>query len=341
MNHDDDHALEDNVTEIGVPTTAAPVAAAGDGAMADHVRADSDALPPGADELPTRARERVVEGVVAEIEEWMLEAIEALMFASPDPLFATRVRDILSAELVADEKPELSLATVRRAFEILLERWSNPERTHARSFRLVELEGALCFRTAATNARWIRRMQTGRPQKLSRAALETLAVIAYRQPATKPQVEDVRGVDSGAALKALLDRKLIRVLGKADDVGRPLLYGTTRQFLDFFGLKNLNELPTLKQLHEIENGGASSVASPTTDGVRDERSIVKDLWDPKGSHVVSDETERESMDALDALERALGQAKKVAKNASQLVFGVDDVDDERAARKKDDEDPAA
>jgi segregation and condensation protein B len=229
---------------------------------------------------------------------------------------------------------------VRRAFELLVERWRDPSRSIGKGFRLVELEGALCFRTTAHNARYIRRMQTGRPTKLSRAALETLAVVAYRQPTTKPQIEDVRGVDSGAALKALLDRKLVRVLGKADDIGRPLLYGTTRQFLDFFGLKSLTELPTLKQLHEIENGNASSVAEPRDDDSAFEGSIVANLWDSNGSHTaVSRETEQESIDALDALERALGQAKRVAKNASQLVFGNDEPSEGKASN--DDDDPAA
>jgi segregation and condensation protein B len=86
---------------------------------------------------------------------------------------------------------------------------------------------------------------------LTRAAVETLAIIAYRQPVTRPEVEDIRGVDSGAVVKALLDRKLIKILGRKEEVGRPILYGTTREFLEFFALKDLASLPTLREFQEL------------------------------------------------------------------------------------------
>jgi segregation and condensation protein B len=87
--------------------------------------------------------------------------------------------------------------------------------------------------------------------RLTRAQLETLAIIAYRQPITRPEIEDIRGVDSGATLRLLLDRALIRVLGKKEEPGRPILYGTTREFLDFFSLGDLRELPTLREYSEL------------------------------------------------------------------------------------------
>ena len=85
----------------------------------------------------------------------------------------------------------------------------------------------------------MRRFLRVKPQRLTRAAVETLAIIAYRQPVTRPEVEEIRGVDSGAVVKALLDRRLIKILGKKEEVGRPILYGTTREFLEFFALKDL------------------------------------------------------------------------------------------------------
>src|SRR5262249_11154770 len=120
------------------------------------------------------------------------------------------------------------------------------------------------------------------------------------------------------------DKKLVRILGKAEDVGRPLLYGTSKTFLDFFNLQSLNDLPTLKQLHEIEGG-------PTTDeGNKDAApAVVMDLFNKDGPGLVSVETEEESADALDALEKALGEAKKVAKTASTLVFGLEVPDEEQ------------
>ena len=83
--------------------------------------------------------------------------------------------------------------------------------------------------------------------RLSRAQLETLAIVAYRQPITRPEIDEIRGVDSSATLKLLIDRSLVRVLGKKEEVGRPMLYGTTKEFLDFFSLGDLRELPTLRE----------------------------------------------------------------------------------------------
>jgi segregation and condensation protein B len=163
---------------------------------------------------------------------------------------------------------------------------------------------------------------------LSRASLETLAVIAYRQPVTKPQVEEVRGVDSSGAVKMLLDKKLIRILGKAEEIGRPLLYGTTKTFLEFFELQSLNDLPTLKELHELEHG-----IDPNTVDIKDDRpAVIMDLFNADHVSAVSEETERESNEAMEALEKALGEAKDVAKRASTLVFGmqVEDADDKAA-----------
>jgi len=286
--------------------------------------------------LPISSDEAVqVEGVALEgesvvgefvLEEWMLGTIESLVFASSEPLSAFRVREVLGAELAITEgregMPEPTLADIKAAFRTLLERWSDPTRQVALGFRLVEIDGGLTFRTIAAQSRFVRRMQSGKPQRLSRASLETLAVIAYRQPATKPQVEEVRGVDCSGALKALLDKKLIRVLGKAEEIGRPLLYGTTKTFLEFFELASLTDLPTLKQLHELEHG----ITEPIIEN-DDRPAVIMDLFNADAASTVSAETEQESNDALEALERALGEAKDVAKRASSLVFGMQ-VEDE-------------
>src|SRR5258705_6405200 len=88
---------------------------------------------------------------------------------------------------------------------------------------------------------------------MTRAQLETLAIVAYRQPLTRPEVDDIRGVDSGPVLKTLLDRDLVRILGKKDEPGRPLLYGTAPSFLEFFGLKSLKDLPSLREFTELSD----------------------------------------------------------------------------------------
>jgi segregation and condensation protein B len=114
-----------------------------------------------------------------------------------------------------------------------------------------EVAGGWQLRTAPENAAWVQKLLGGRPVRLTRAQLETLSIIAYRQPVTRPEIDEIRGVDTGATLKLLLDRNLIRILGKKEEPGRPLLYGTTKEFLEFFNLKDLRDLPTLREFHEL------------------------------------------------------------------------------------------
>ncbi|MBN2574293.1 MAG: SMC-Scp complex subunit ScpB [Deltaproteobacteria bacterium] len=107
------------------------------------------------------------------------------------------------------------------------------------------------LRTNPDNAAWVSRLLVGRPLRLSRAMLETLAIVAYRQPITRPEIDDIRGVDCGPVLKTLLDRGLVRIIGKKEEVGRPLLYGTTSEFLRIFNLRELADLPTLREFYDL------------------------------------------------------------------------------------------
>ena len=342
----DEDTLETDAQATDAPVLAAEEAAmAAEAAVPEDVAAPVELAPERVTEATTGATtEAAPEPAVAaaappapddeppsgfEVEDWVLSAIEALVFASTEPLQAGRAREVIAAEMETmdgmEGRPPPTTADMQRVFAALLERWADPLRPMGRGFRLLEVDGGLCFRTVAANARFQRRMLVGRPQRLSRAALETLAVVSYRQPVTKPQIEEIRGVDSSGAVKALLDKKLIRVLGKAEEIGRPLLYGTTRTFLEFFGMASLNDLPTLKELHELEHGVTEAPAED------DERpAVIMDLFNPDTASAVSVATEAESNEALDALERALGEAKDVAKRASALVFGlkVEDEDGE-------------
>ena len=173
---------------------------------------------------------------------WLLSCIEALVFASTQPLTVARVVEVLKGEKVRIEKD-----IVRGAFKNLVETWNDPERNLATGFQLVEVAKGLSFRTVMDNAPFIRRFFAERPQRLTRAQLETLAIISYRQPATRGQVEEIRGVDCGSALRTLLDKNLIKVLGKSEEIGRPWIYGTTKYFLSFFALKSLHDLPPFKR----------------------------------------------------------------------------------------------
>lgn len=120
-----------------------------------------------------------------------------------------------------------------------------------RGIRLVEVAGGYQLRTAKTNADWVKKFLGGRPARMGRATLETLAIIAYRQPITKAEIEAIRGVDVDGVLTTLLDRNLIRAVARKDVPGRPFLYGTTPEFLQLFNLKDLTHLPTLKEMEEI------------------------------------------------------------------------------------------
>jgi segregation and condensation protein B len=122
-----------------------------------------------------------------------------------------------------------------------------------RGIQLEEVAGGLLFRTNAAYAPFIREATAKKPVRMTRAQLETLAIVAYRQPLTRPEVDDIRGVDSGPVLKTLLDRDLVRILGKKDEPGRPLLYGTAPSFLEFFGLKSLKDLPSLREFTELSD----------------------------------------------------------------------------------------
>jgi len=120
-----------------------------------------------------------------------------------------------------------------------------------RGVELREVAGGYQLRTRPELGPWLARLETQRPVRFSRPALEALAIVAYRQPVTRAEIEEVRGVDCGGVLKSLLDKGLVRIVGKKDVPGRPLLYGTSRRFLEAFGLASLGELPSLKDIEEI------------------------------------------------------------------------------------------
>ena len=116
---------------------------------------------------------------------------------------------------------------------------------------LQEVAGGLQFRTRPELGDWVKKLKSTKPASLSPAALETLAIVAYRQPIVKSEIESIRGVDVGYQLKNLLEKKLVRIVGRKDVPGKPIIYGTTKKFLEVFNLKDLSELPTLRELKEL------------------------------------------------------------------------------------------
>jgi len=177
---------------------------------------------------------------------------EAARFVTPE-----RAVQVLEAMFFAAEKP-LDLRALEETTQfprdVLQAALTELQATYAPGsggVALVDLGGRWQLRTEPQVGAYVRRMLQVKPLRLTRAALETLSIIAYRQPITRPEMEDLRGVDCGAVTKALLERKLIRILGKKDEPGRPLLFGTTKEFLELFNLRDLTQLPTLREFQEL------------------------------------------------------------------------------------------
>lgn len=174
--------------------------------------------------------------------------VEAMVFASDTPIRAERIAEALEVDRQA------VLGILRELAEEYLQ--------NRRGFFLQEVAEGYQFRTRPEYGDWLRRLQRTRVFRFSRAALETLAIIAYRQPITRAEIEHLRGVDSGGVLKTLLDRRLVRILGKKDIPGRPMIYGTSREFLEFFGLRDLAGLPALKEFSELAPEPAGDPGEP-------------------------------------------------------------------------------
>ncbi len=176
--------------------------------------------------------------------------VESLLFASRAPLPLRRLVEVIGA----------SKTEVQAALAALRAEYAGPYR----GVRLRKVAGGYQLRTVADYADYVKALGRDKPVKLSRAALETLAIIAYRQPMTKIEIEAIRGVDVDGVLNSLLARKLITVLGRKDVPGRPWIYGTSPQFLEVFNLDSITDLPPLPDIHEpTANARAEDVSAPT------------------------------------------------------------------------------
>ncbi|MBI4126048.1 MAG: SMC-Scp complex subunit ScpB [Deltaproteobacteria bacterium] len=167
--------------------------------------------------------------------------LEAMIFVSEEPIDEGRLAQALETEGVTRAEVAACLAELEAAWN------ENPER----GLQLVAVAGGYQFRTKATWASWVQRLNVPKALRLSQPSLETVAIVAYQQPCTRAEIEAVRGVDCGGVLKTLFERCLVRVVGRRDEAGQPLLYGTTPLFLEVFHLNDLKELPPLKDIQEL------------------------------------------------------------------------------------------
>lgn len=187
--------------------------------------------------------------------------IEALVFASDEPLTFKQIKEILAPDEGAEtsepeedtpgrrkRKPRLTITRVKRSIDILNDEY----REQNRAFHIVEVAGGFAFQTTRDYGQWVGRLFAERSRRrLTQSALETLAIIAFRQPISKPDVEAIRGVNAEHVVKSLLERNLISIVGREDSPGRPLLYGTTKTFLKHFGLSSINDLPKPREIKDL------------------------------------------------------------------------------------------
>ncbi|MGH7402823.1 MAG: SMC-Scp complex subunit ScpB [Candidatus Rokuibacteriota bacterium] len=183
----------------------------------------------------------------------LIDVVEALLFASDTPVEVSRIKEVLDLE---------STASARELVESLRGRLD----AEGRGLQVMEVGGGYRLVTRPEIAPWLVKLARSRTRsRLSRPALETLAIIGYRQPVSRPEVDAIRGVNSDAVLENLLERRMIRIAGRKDSPGRPFLYETTREFLVAFGLRDLGDLPKVEGeliVPELAETAAAQLAEP-------------------------------------------------------------------------------
>ncbi len=165
--------------------------------------------------------------------------VESLIFASVDPISVEKLANILEGR---------DKAAIKEALSELVEDY----KVRGGGFYLEQIGGGWAFRTNSEFSPWIRRLFKIGLQRLSKAAMESIAIVAYRQPITRAELEGVRGVDSAGVLSTLMEKRLVKIVGRKEVPGRPVVYGTTKEFLETFDLKDLSCLPSLKDIQNAE-----------------------------------------------------------------------------------------
>jgi len=189
------------------------------------------------------------------LEERELKAIlESLLFVSAEPISLERL--LIALGTVSKQDLRHALQSLREDFD-----------REGRGVQMVELAGGYQMVTRTEHAPWIKRLAKSKASpKLSRSAMESMAIIAYKQPIVRSEIEQIRGVEVSGVLRTLLERKLIRMVGRKDVPGRPIMYGTTKLFLQQFGLSDLSQLPPLREFKEL--GEAEQAMLPVEDGLQ-------------------------------------------------------------------------
>ncbi|MCE5266877.1 MAG: SMC-Scp complex subunit ScpB [Planctomycetaceae bacterium] len=217
-----------------------------------------------------------------------MASLEALLFLSRQPLTSRKLAQL--AGLADGTKARTLVRTLNRRYD-----------AEGNAFRVEEVAGGYQLRTRAKFAPWLRRFHAVPVEtRLSPALLETLAVVAYRQPVVRAEIDAIRGVQSGEVLRQLIDRELVRIAGRSDELGRPFLYGTTKQFLQVFGLRHLDELPRAEFLrtpeHAPKNGNTIDCSNLNLfNPAAEEEDTVKTLIPTNPRHVMAEDDRRDGI----------------------------------------------
>jgi segregation and condensation protein B len=247
-------------------------------------------------------------------DEVQISRLESIIFVSPGPISVRRLARILSLEG----------KRVRELLDTLVEQYAE------RGIILQEVSGGFQFRSHPNNARIIREIFKLKPLKISRAALEALAIVAYRQPLTRSEVEEIRGVDCGGVLKYLFEKELVRVIGRKEEPGRPIIYGTSPTFLELFGLKALSDLPSLQEFSELweEHQEIVDTETPVEEdfGENGLESLINALNQEKSTDTNEDNSETDEADTTNEEENQ--DSQDIADN-QEIEISEDPDDDQK------------
>ncbi|PIR17143.1 MAG: SMC-Scp complex subunit ScpB [Deltaproteobacteria bacterium CG11_big_fil_rev_8_21_14_0_20_49_13] len=221
--------------------------------------------------------------------------LESLILVTEEPFTLGTMTLILENDAVTKADLETALEEIKKKYD----------EDDSFGFYLAEVAGGYQFRTKPFTSEYIQRLNIPKPSKLSQQSLETLAIIAYRQPIVRSEIEELRGVDSGGVLKTLLERNLVKIIGKRDEPGNPLIYATTSKFLELFNLTSLKDLPTLRDYEELERDHYKGAATPE----EEQKPILEEIsaapfeqkWSTEDDTMLNDLTD--SMKKLRRLEK--------------------------------------
>jgi segregation and condensation protein B len=249
--------------------------------------------------------------VAEAIAERELKAIlEAMLFVSPEPLPLTRLIAVLG---------DVTKAEIEQVLRVLSEELER----EGRGVRLAEIAGGYRLVTKQEYAPWVKRLDKARSTaKLSRSALESLAIIAYKQPIVRSEIEEIRGVETSGVVRTLLERKLVRIVGRKEVPGRPIMYGTTKFFLEHFGLNDLSQLPPLREFKELGESEQSLLPMDPMDPLNDAAPLRSD------DAVVEPAVESDSVEAGVEATEGDGFLVEAAAIETQDIEAQDDINDE-------------